>query len=234
MKILGLQKVTLIDYPGKIACTFFLFGCNFRCGFCHNPSLVFPSKDSVEISKQEALDYLKSKKNYLDGVCFTGGEPLLSMEDDFLKEIKNLGYLIKIDTNGSFPEKLQKLIDKGFVDFVAMDIKNSKEKYFESTRVKVDLKKIEKSIKAILKLEDYEFRTTIVNNLHEKEDIEKIGKWVNELSGKKPRKYVLQGFKKQGEILDESFKKIPDTKESTLKEMKEIAEKYFEEVEIRV
>ena len=176
MKILGLQKVTLIDYPGKVACTLFLFGCNFKCGFCHNPELIVPDENSKEFSEKEILEYLKSREKYLDGVCITGGEPLLTLDEIFLRRIKEIGYFIKIDTNGSLPEELKQFVDIGLIDFVAMDIKNSKEKYNKSSGVEVNISKIEESIKIISSLEDYEFRTTVVNGLHETEDIENISK----------------------------------------------------------
>jgi len=234
MKILGLQKVTLIDYPEKIACTIFLFGCNFRCGFCHNPGLVNFSKSFKEYSQEEVFEFLGSRKDYLDGVCITGGEPLLSLEEDFLKKVKDLGYLIKLDTNGSFPEKLKDFIKKGFVDFVSMDIKNSPEKYKESVRVPVSLEKIEESIRIISKLSDYEFRTTIVEGIHDFEKIEKIAQWLNKIIGEKPKRFVLQGFKKEDKLLDDKFKKVNDTNEKTLNKMKEAIKEYFKEVDVRI
>ena len=142
MKIKGLQKLTLIDYPGKLACTIFLFGCNFRCGFCHNPELVI-NDYLPEISQEKIIDFLQRKKKYLDAVCFTGGEPLITLEEDFIRKIKSLGYLIKIDTNGSFPDKLREYISKGLVDFVAMDVKSGREKYSHVCGIEVDILKID-------------------------------------------------------------------------------------------
>ncbi len=233
MKILGLQKVTLIDYPEKIACTLFIFGCNFRCGFCHNPNLVVEGKDFEEYLQKEIFEFLKSRKKYLEGICITGGEPLLTLKKEFLKKIKELGYLIKIDTNGSFPEKLKEFIGEGLVDFVAMDIKNSQEKYEKTINVKIDLTKIEESIKLISQLKNYEFRTTIIEGLHEIKDVEKISKWLNEVAGKKPEKFVLQGFKKEAKLLDEDFKKIKNTGEEFLNEIKEKIKNYFKEIKVR-
>lgn len=233
MKIAGIQKTTLIDFPNKIACTLFIYGCNFRCGFCHNPELVI-EKLKNEISEEKILEFLEKKKKYLEGVCITGGEPLLSIDINFLKKIKEMGYLIKIDTNGSFPEKLKEVIDKKLVDFIAMDIKSSKEKYKEVSFSNIDVEKIEKSIKLISTSGiDYEFRTTIVDLFHDKEELEKMGKWVEKILEKKLKKFILQGFKNNGKFIDEKFNKIKDTSSEKLKELKKISEKYFEKVEIR-
>src|SRR3989338_8819499 len=130
MLIKGLQKLTLIDYPGNVACTVFLHGCNFRCGFCHNPELVNnPSLAGRTIPEKEVLDFLERLRGVLDGVCFTGGECLISLDKSFVRKVKEMGYFVKIDTNGSFPDKLKEFIDEKLVDFVAMDVKASPEKY---------------------------------------------------------------------------------------------------------
>lgn len=233
MKIKGLQKVTLIDYPNKIACTLFLFGCNFRCGFCHNPELVL-DKTSEIYSEEEILDYLRKRTDYLEGVCITGGEPLMSLEEDFLKKIKDLGYSIKIDTNGSFPEKLKELIEKGFVDYVAMDIKAGKDQYSRVANADADMNKIENSIKLITNSGiDYEFRTTVVKNLHDIEEVKKIAEWINNILGRKPKKFVLQGFKNKGKLLDGVFKQEKDVETDYLEELKKAVKDYFEIVEIK-
>lgn len=234
MKIKGLQKTTLIDYPGKIACTIFLFGCNFRCGFCHNPELVL-EESSLDLSEKEILEFLEKRKNQLEGVCFTGGEPLLSLEKDFVKKIKERGYLVKIDTNGTFPERLEEFISKGLVDYIAMDIKNCKEKYSETAGAFVNLDKIEKSVGLIINSGlDYEFRTTVVPGLHEKGDFEKIGKWMKELSkGKEVKKYWLQGFSNQGKFIDSKYKEIKDLGEVALKKYALECNNYFKEVGVR-
>lgn len=233
MKIMGLQEVTLIDYPGKIACTLFLYGCNFQCGFCHNPELVL-KPEGKEYSEEEILKFLEERKSQLDGVCITGGEPLLSLDLEFLKKIKTLGYSIKIDTNGSFPEKLKELIDKQVVDFVAMDIKSGKEKYEEIANSSVNLDKIEKSIRLVSLLNNYEFRTTIVKGIHDLDEVKKIAVWLNEICGREPKKFCLQGFKNQGKLIDKSFIRTKDTSEKFLNELKEEVKNYFEEVEVRV
>lgn len=233
MKIMGLQEATLIDYPGKIACTLFLYGCNFRCGFCHNPELVL-RPEGKEYSEGEILEFLKKRKEYLEGICITGGEPLLSLDLRFLRRIRELGYLIKIDTNGDFPEKLKEIIEKGLVDFIAMDIKSSKEKYEEITNSSVNLDKIEESIRLVSLLNNYEFRTTIVEGIHDLSEVKKIAVWLNEIIGKKPKKFCLQGFKNKGKILGGGFQSKKDTSEEFLNELKEEVKDYFEEMEIRV
>ena len=233
MQIGGLQKLTLIDYPKKIACSIFLFGCNFKCDFCHNPELVFPVKDKLSFTEEEILDFLEKRKKYLEGVCITGGEPLLNLDPNFLRKIKGLGYFIKIDTNGSFPEKLKQLIDEKLVDFVAMDIKSSKENYDKITNSKIDIDKIEKSVKLISGLNAYEFRTTIIEGIHDVGEVKKIAIWLNEVIGRKPKKFYLQGFKNQRKLLDEAFKKKENTSEKFLNELKEEVKDYFGRVEIR-
>ncbi len=233
MRITGLQKFTLIDYPGKIACTLFMQGCNFRCGFCHNPELVIDS-GSKNYDEKEILDFLEKRKKQLEAVCITGGEPLISLDLDFLKKIKKLGYFIKIDTNGSFPGMLKKLLDLKLLDYVAMDIKASKEKYKEITNSNVDLSKIEESIRLVASLENYEFRTTIIEGKHSEDEIEKMMRWMKNLTGKKLKNFSLQGFKNSGKLLNESFKKEKNTSEKYLEDLKRIAEKYFENVEIMV
>ncbi len=232
MKIAGIQKTSLIDYPGKLSCTIFLYGCNFKCGFCHNPELVIKLAERI-FSEDEVLDFLESRKKYLDGVCFTGGEPLLDIDFDFVKKIKAMGYKIKIDTNGSYPEKLRELINEGLVDYVAMDIKGSRENYSKIVGVDVDLDKIEESIEIIAGLLEYEFRTTIVNRFHDESEIRKMMKWLGGIFGK-GKKFVLQGFKNNGKLIDEDFYSEKDVDEDFLKKLKEIAEEYFEKVEIRV
>jgi pyruvate formate lyase activating enzyme len=267
MKIAGLQRTTLIDYPGKIACTVFLHGCNFRCGFCYNPDLV--TKEFVKgFTEDEILNFLKKRRGKLEAVCITGGEPLITLDKDFLKKIKGLGYLIKIDTNGSFPQRLKEMITENLVDYIAMDIKASRENYSNITEVEIPIQKIEESIKMIHDFGNYEFRTTVIEKFHDSKEIGKIGEWINEiikmdnfevhkrqenvenrtgfsteskLSGNpepqtpnKPKNYFLQGFKNQGEFIDSSFKKEKNITEKRLKELKKIAEEYFEKVEIRI
>lgn len=234
MKIKGIEKVSLIDYPGKIACTIFLFGCNFMCGFCHNPELVLKD-DGVKFPEEDILDFLKRREGYLEGVCITGGEPLLTLNEEFLLEIRKLGYSIKLDTNGTNPEKLEEYLDKGLVDFVAMDIKTVPEDYQKLTLSNIDIKNIEKSIKLIVdKAKDYEFRTTVVEGIHDLDKIKKMASWIAETAGKKPKKFALQGFKRGVKLIDSTFFMKKDTTEEFLKELKEEIKNYFESVEIRV
>jgi pyruvate formate lyase activating enzyme len=233
MKIKGFQELTLIDYPGKVACTVFLHGCNFKCGFCHNPELVIYNEGD-EYDSEEIINFLRARKKYLDGICITGGEPLLTVDKNFLKEVKKIGYKIKIDTNGSFPEKLNEMIDEKLVDYIAMDIKSSKERYNEVTSSEVDISKIEESIKMMSKLGDYEFRTTILEDLHSAEEFENLCEWVYSVIGKKAGRFSLQGFKKEDKIIDKTFLKKQDTKKEYLDELKKIADNYFEEVLIKV
>ena len=233
MIIKGIQKFTLIDYPGKIACTLFLFGCNFRCGFCHNPELVLFPLDR-DYTEEEILLFLESRKGQLEGVCFTGGEPLLTIKKNFLQKIKEMGYLVKIDTNGSNSEKLKELIERGLVDFISIDIKSDKKSYDLVSGVNVDLEKIENSIKLIVDSGlDYEFRTTIIEETHTKEMINSLGKWIYSIR-KNVKKIYLQGFKNSGKFLDKQFLKKKNTSEKYLEGLKKIIKDYFEEVEIRV
>jgi pyruvate formate lyase activating enzyme len=234
MIIKGLQETTLIDYPGKISCILFLCGCNFRCGFCHNPELVLTCGGD-KLSEEEVLDFLERRKNQLDGVCITGGEPLLTITNDFLVKIKELGYSIKIDTNGTCPERLKELISEGLVDFVSMDVKSHHEKYNEVSGVEFDIAKIEESMKIISSmLEEYEFRTTILKKFHDYDEMKELAEWISNVIMKKPKKYCLQGFKNQGKLLDSSFKEEENVYEDYLEELKDLIQDYFEEVEVRI
>lgn len=233
MKIKGIQKITLIDYPNKIACTLFLFGCNFKCGFCHNPELVM-KESSKDLDEKDILEFLNKRKDKLEGICITGGEPLLTLEKNFLKKIKEIGYLIKIDTNGSCPEKLKEIINEKLVDFIAMDIKSCKEDYEKVCSCKIDLQKIEESIKLIVDSDlDYEFRTTIVPDLHNKENIIKLSEEINKICSK-PKKYCLQAFTNSGKFINTKYENEKNVSEKFLEEIKEAIKDYFEEVEIRV
>ncbi len=198
MIIKGLQKLTLLDYPGRLASTVFLGGCNFRCPFCHNASLVL-GKDEGRISEEELLAFLKSRVGKLQGVCITGGEPTLYRElPSLINNIKELGYLVKLDTNGTNPRLLSTLIDEGLIDYCAMDIKSSRENYHILSGVEgLDVSPIEESVKILLsgKIE-YEFRTTVVKPYHKKEDFVKIGEWI-----RGARAYFLQGFRDSGDII---------------------------------
>lgn len=233
MRISGLQKVSVIDYPGEIACTIFLHGCNFRCGFCYNPDLVISEFDTG-FSEDYVLDFLKNRIGKLDAVCITGGEPLMTLDFDFVRKIKDLGFKVKLDTNGSFPNRLREMIDLGLVDYVAMDIKSSREKYSEAVGVDVNIDKIEESIKMIHDFGEYEFRTTIVNRLHDAYSVMAMAKWLNVVCGAKPKRFFLQGFKKNKDgMIDSSFMDELDVNESFLNELKECVSEWFENVSVR-
>jgi len=231
MLIGGLQKSTLIDYPKKVVATVFTLGCNFNCSFCHNPELVDLKKikQQPRIEEEIFFNFLKSRKNLLDGVCITGGEPTIQTDlIDFIKKIKEEDFLVKLDTNGSNPRVIKELLKQGLLDFIAMDIKSSAEKYQEAVGCKINLENIQKSIDLIQQSKiEYEFRTTIVPGLIDKKEIEKIGKWLN---GSKS--FSLQQFRKE-KTLDKSFQKIMPYPDEELKEMAEIAKPYFDKVELR-
>ncbi len=200
MILKGLQKLTLLDFPGKMAATVFTGGCNFRCPFCHNASLVIPEKFGETLPEEEFFSFLKKRKGILEGVAITGGEPTLHSDlPDFIRRIKEEGFLVKLDSNGTNPEMLERLINEGLLDYVAMDVKSSREGYSKAVGLEnYNLEKIEKSIEILKKCKvDFEFRTTVVKGLHSKEDIENIGKW---LTG--DEKFFLQTFKDSGDLID--------------------------------
>lgn len=202
MKIEAIQKLTLLDYPGKMAATVFTYGCNLRCPFCHNALLV-TEESAGHIKADEVLDFLLKRKGMLEGVCVTGGEPLLQPDiEDFLRAIKEMGFSIKLDTNGTFPKKLKDLVRKGLVDYVAMDIKNCREKYaLTSGKFAMDLTAIDESIRFLLSGEvEAEFRTTVVKEFHTLDDLLKITKWISGCD-----RYFLQQFVDSGNLIDQSL-----------------------------
>lgn len=201
MHIRGLIKTTLLDYPGKVACTIFTGGCNMRCPFCHNAELIV--SEGAEIKKEEVLQFLRKRQGVLDGVCISGGEPLLQADiEEFLKEIKVLGYLVKLDTNGSFPNKLKDLVKMGLVDYVAMDIKNAPSKYLDTAgNDKLDLSSIKESVEFLLSgTVPYEFRTTIVRELHTAQEMQEIGSWIQGATD-----YYLQQYVDSERVLKPGF-----------------------------
>lgn len=209
MIIKGLQKTTLLDFPGKLACTIFTAGCNFRCPFCHNSSLVVRAGEVDEIPMESFLSYISKRKGLLDGVAITGGEPLLNPDiDELMRKIRAEGLLIKLDTNGAYPDRLEALLDEGLVDYVAMDIKNTKEKYALTAGLdeSFDISTIERSIDVIMKkAPDYEFRTTVVRELHTPEDLVAISEWITDA-----KNYFLQKYVDSGDILAEGFSAYSD------------------------
>jgi pyruvate formate lyase activating enzyme len=191
MIIGSMQRFSLIDYPGKICAIVFTQGCNFRCPYCHNPELVNPKKFGESIAHDEIFPFLERRRGKLDAVSITGGEPTIQ-EDivGFIKKIKNLGYLVKIDTNGSIPEILEELIGEKLLDSIAMDIKAPLNKYKKTVKATIDTRRIEESIHLIMNSGiDYEFRTTIVKSLLDEDDIKKIGRVIEGAD-----RYVLQKF----------------------------------------
>jgi len=228
VKIYGLQKLTLLDYPGKMAATIFTGGCNYRCPFCQNRSLVFLNEAEGQIEQDVIFDYLEQRKNMLDGVCITGGEPLLHEGlEDFIRIIKSKGLLVKLDTNGSSFEKMKNLVEKGLVDYVAMDIKNTLDLYPETIGLeKFDTSEVEKCVE-YLKQEhvDYEFRTTVVKEYHEKTDLKKLGEWL-----KGSKRFFLQNFEEHGNCIKEGLHEIGVDK---LKQMEEVLKPYVKQIAIR-
>ncbi len=228
MIIQGLQKLTLLDYPGKVACTVFTAGCNLRCPFCHNAGLVTHIDRENALGEDALFAFLKKRKGILDGVCITGGEPLLQNGmSDFIRKIRELGYAVKLDTNGCFPEKLAELIDEGLLDYVAMDIKNSPEKYGETVGIEeFDTSDVFKSVE-ILKAGrvPYEFRTTVVSGIHTAKDIENIGKW---LCG--AQKYFIQEFIDSGDVICDGLSAV--SREEMAK-MLDTARKFIPSAELR-
>ena len=200
MKISGIQKLTLLDFPGKVACTIFTPGCNLRCPFCHNATLVFSCTD--EIGEESVLAFLKKRVGILDGMCVTGGEPLLQKDiAAFLRKVKDLGYQIKLDTNGTFPDRLQPLLEEGLVDYVAMDIKASPANYDTATGVVTDLDKVRRSVE-LLKNSGvaHEFRTTTVKGIHTADDFAAIAEW---LQGEE--NYYIQQYKIADDMIGAPF-----------------------------
>lgn len=228
MNIQGFQKLTLLDFPGHTACTVFTGGCNLRCPFCHNSSLVLNPHEGESFSEEEILSFLSRRKGILDGVAVTGGEPLLQNDlGTFLEKIKNAGFLVKLDTNGFFPDRLAGLISAGLVDYVAMDIKNARGKYAVTCGMEeLSLQPVEKSVSLLLggKI-PYEFRTTVVRELHTKEDIRSVGQWIEGAE-----QYFLQCFKDSGAILSPGFSACT---EEEMHEMEKIVSPFVKYCKVR-
>ncbi|MEA2006543.1 MAG: anaerobic ribonucleoside-triphosphate reductase activating protein [Patescibacteria group bacterium] len=229
----GLQKLTLIDYPGKVAATVFTVGCSFRCPFCHNPELVLSSASAElgSISEKEFFNFLKGRKGKLEGVCITGGEP--TIHDDiieFIRRIKKMGYFVKLDSNGTRPDVLKKVFAEKLVDFVAMDIKTSLENYSKACGLDFDTERIKLSVDLIRNSGlPYEFRTTVVPSIHTYKDFERIGKWLDGSIS-----YALQPYRDEGKIIDESLReRTKDARVLDLERVVKMLRKHFEKVEIK-
>lgn len=228
--IKGLQKISLIDFEPYSVATIFVGGCNFRCGFCHNPGLVLHSKDIKTIKEEEVLSFLEKRKKWLDGVCITGGEPTLYTDlPSFISQIKEKGFLVKLDTDGYNPTMIKRLIDNKLLDYIAMDIKTSLDDYENVVGVKADINQVKKSIKLIQKSGvDYEFRTTVVPGLITKENILKIGELL-----KGSKKYILQNFRSKRDMIENRFKNIKPYKQKEIDDMKKSVDGFFKEVIVK-
>jgi len=230
MNIAGFQKLTLIDYPGKLATTVFTVGCSFRCPFCHNPELVLSSQFAVHGgSEKEFFKFLKTRLGKLDGVCITGGEPTIQPDLlEFIKKVRDLGYAVKLDTNGTRPDVVRKVITEKLVDFIAMDIKNQLKNYNATTNTKFDLDRIKLSVDLIMNSRiPYEFRTTVVPGIHREKDFLEIAKWI---TGAKS--YYLQRYQ-EIKILDPKLKKKTKGKKMDLEKIAKMIEGSFGHVGIR-
>ena len=231
--IAGLQKMTLLDYPGKVACTVFLQGCNFRCPFCHNSDLL-PRAGEPFMTKGAFLAFLRKRRGLLDAVCVSGGEPTLQPElKTLLREIKALGFLVKLDTNGSRPEVLKDLVAENLVDYVAMDVKNGPEAYGRTVGLPgLKLEPVEESLRFLLAGNvDYELRTTVVAQLHDDESVLRMGRWLEGLvPGKKAAKLFLQYFVDRESVLDTGLNAHG---EKTMEKFVEILTPFVEKIALR-
>lgn len=233
MNIAGLQKMTLLDFPGKVACTVFLNGCNYRCPFCHNAELLDGNMEPL-MSGEEFLSFLKKRQGLLDGVCISGGEPTLAAGlKELMARIKAMGFAVKLDTNGSRPAVLKELVEAGLVDYVAMDIKNCPARYAETCGLqKVDLAAIEESVRFLMGGKvDFEFRTTVVREFHTPQDLVALGQWLTELSGGKPvQKLFLQPFVDRDTV---AFSGLHAPEKAQLQEFTELLKSFVLEINVR-
>lgn len=223
MKFAGIQKLTLLDFPGKTACTVFTDGCNLRCPFCHNARLVLAGKrEDASLSDTEILAFLKKRAGLLDGVCVTGGEPLLHARElrEFLPAVRELGYAVKLDTNGTMPDVLAELLRDGLIDYVAMDVKNAFPYYAETVGLpEFDVTPVKESIALLMNSGvDYEFRTTVVREFH---TVEKIRELAQSITGAK--RYFLQSFRDSGELIGDGLSAVPTKK---MRAMRDAADEF--------
>jgi pyruvate formate lyase activating enzyme len=227
MHIKGLQKLTLLDYPSKTACTVFTAGCNFRCPFCQNSSLVLGQNDADEYTEEQILSFLKKRQGLLDGVCITGGEPTLYADlPEFISKIKSLEFCVKLDTNATNPDMLKRLIEEKLIDYAAIDIKNSPEKY-ELTAGADALDTVGQSVEYLLGSDfDYEFRTTVVCPLHTPADLDEIGRWI-----KGCNKYFLQQYRDSGEII--APQGLSSFTEDEMQQLLNVVKQYIPHAELR-
>lgn len=228
------REESMIDYPGKFGLILFARGCNFKCGYCHNHKLLDDNLKSIDLDKLFSEISVYSKKAWYTGICISGGEPTLYSDlPEFVKRLKELGVLIKIDTNGTNPDMLKILLNQGFVDFVAMDIKTIPEKYPEVTNTSVDINKLTESISIVKKFPDYEFRTTVLPHLT-KQDFEKIGKWItDENKDGKVKTFAIQQFNPEN-CFDKNLKELKLKSKDELFEIGKLMEKYARNVRVLV
>lgn len=229
MRIAGIQKLTLLDYPGTVACTLFTVGCNFRCPFCQNASLVLPGLREELIPTEEVLRFLQGRFGILDGVAITGGEPMLQADIvDFLSEIKKIGYRVKLDTNGADPDGLQLLIERGLIDRVAVDIKSSRENYASAIGLAdAPVDRIDRTRELLMTgTLPFEFRTTVVQGIHTDEEIRRIAEWI---AG--DEEYYLQQYRDSGEIMNSVGLSSPS--ETIMKHFADIVRPFVPRVQIR-
>ena len=227
MKIHGLQKMTLLDYPGRVACTVFFGGCNMRCPFCHNAELLDGTAPAV-MDDEELLSFLKKRQGLLDGVAITGGEPLLQKDlPELMGKIRDLGYPVKLDTNGTFPDRLNRMITDGLVQYVAMDIKNSQERYADTAGLKeMDLAPVRESVSLLMEgRTEYEFRTTVVKEFHDEEDFPKMAKMIEGA-----KHYYLQQFTDRDTVPFEGFHAHSA---EDMKRFAELVRPYVQDVQLR-
>ncbi len=224
----GFEKCTLVDYPGKVACMVYTIGCNFRCPYCHNPELVDETVE-VRYDEEEVLTFLDNRQRLLDGVVITGGEPTMHEKlPEFIRKVKERGFLVKLDTNGTNPKMLRQVIDEGLIDYVAMDMKSPFHKYSQTVARPVDIEAIKESASALISGSvEYEFRTTLVKSLTSPEDVLEIGKNI-----KGAKRYFLQQFVPT-KILNPQFKRKVSYSDDELVELKKLLSPYVEHCEIR-
>ena len=230
VQINGIQKTCLINYPGKVVSTLFLGGCNMKCPYCHNKDLVINPEQLEKIKENEIITFLESKRGWVDGVCISGGEPTLQKDlPAFIEKVKNHGFLVKLDTNGTNPEMLKHLIDNKLTDFISMDIKAPLEKYDIVTRTRTNKKDIQESVDILRNSKlKHEFRITVVPGLFSKEDAEEIGKWLKDC-----KHFTLQQFKPNENTVDSSYNKKETFKREEMEEFKQIMQKYIKNIEVK-
>lgn len=238
MKIHGLNKLTLLDYPGHMACLIFTGACNYRCPFCHNASLVLNPNSQPAISEEEIFAFLQSRKGILEGVCISGGEPTLQADlPEFIRKIRTMGFHVKLDTNGSRPGILKALLEEGLLDYVSMDIKNAPKKYLSTIGIPESVSgfnnlitdSVRQSAELLMQSSiPYEFRTTVVKELHSEEDLLSIGKWLNGANA-----YYLQSFRDSETLVGASLGQFHAYEPEQMRAFRDMLKPYFETVEVR-